>query len=843
MTDPLKEIERAAKQGREKESTDRVIKFFQKEMEAARKREKKWRADAAKVLDIYEAKKADENTFNILYANTEVLLPVLYSGSPRPMVERAFQDDDPLAKAGAEVIERILKFLIRQRGNYTPFSSLMSKAVLGALLPGRGLTQFEYDANIQEEPSTVPPEEGDKDEIAAAETETGEEAVPVPGMVEKVGYESVCGCNWEYDKILMGYAREWADVPWVAFEYFMDREDLKVNFPDAKDRNGDKLADKIPLETPSEADELGKARKKQDEDDNLGTIKGARVYGIWWKTKRKVVFYCPQEPDYLLKEIDDPLQLSTFYNFPAPLTLFFKYRPQVPTILYKLYEQQAKELNRLSKRINRLCEALKVRGLYDGALGDELKSLLASDDNTFLPAKNTQMLSDKPNLANFIWEVPIEGVVAALKECIMAREACKTTIYEINGIADIMRAVSGPYDTASAVQQKNKWGTLRISKGQARVQNYVRDSLQIMAEIACKYFGQETFQAMTNLDYSTEQDVQQAQQTIQMLNQQMQQMMLAAQQQQPLGAQQPGGQPPQQGQQGQQPQQPQPTPQMQQQMQQAQAVLAKPQWEKVIELLRDDIHRNYRIDIETDSTLAKETQATQEEINEAMQSLAQMYQSFLPAVEGGALTMPALKQMIKTVVRNLPFGKNLEDAIDQMPDQLPQKQDPAMQVAQIKAQAEIRRAQLAIQADQREDTRAQQQHEMDMQRMQMEAQAQQAETEQKRQQAQIETSTKQQLAAMEIQKGQIQLQREQEEMALRQQNAAVEREMKQHDLAMKRAARTTAEQQAGAARTEAQVKMATAKQAIAPKKPRRIKVTRDMLGKIESLELGDADYH
>jgi|SRR5215831_17772933 len=842
MADPLKEIDRVAKEGRERKSSDPIIKFFQAELEAARNRERKWRREAARIIDIYEAKRADDNTFNILYSNTEVLLPVLYSGSPRPVVERAFHDPDPLAKAGAEVIERTLKFLIRQRGEYSPFSALMTKSVLGACLPGRGITQFEYDADIQSRPSTLgnskedeaaSSSDGDSELRKAKLTEEGEEAVEVPKDVEGVAYETVCGCNWEYDKVLMGYATEWAYVPWVSFEYFMTREDLLTNFPDKKTDDNRKVAEIIPVEEPSRKDETDQRNRDDLKEDNLGTIKGARVYCIWWKTKKKILFYAPSYPDVILKEIDDPLGLSTFYNFPAPLTLVVKYNPQVPTPLYKMYEQQAKELNRLSKRINRLCEALKVRGLYDGVLGDQIKSLLASDDNTFLPARNTQQLAEKPNLANFIWPVPIDQVITALRECITARESCKQTIYEIMGIADIMRAQSGPYDTASAVNLKNKWGTLRISKGQSRVQNYIRDSLQILAEIACKHFSWQTFKAMTNLDYSSQEEVQQAQQMVQQINSQMQMMQLSAQQP-PLG-----GAPPSGAQPGGQQQPPQPSPQMQQAMQQAQEVLAKPQWEQVVALLRNDVLRNYRIDIETDSTLASETQATQEEVNSSMQALATMYQSFLPAVQEGAMTMPALKQMTLTVVRRLPFGKQLEDAVQSMPDQLPQQQDPAADAKAQQAQADLQMANLKLQKAQRDDQRDQVEHQNKMQAMQRDEEMQQKE----HQVTLAENDSKIQQAELDVQLKREMNQAEREKMLLDLEIKRAERDLKLQQAAAGRA-------QAQAAQTDAAVKKRNAARppvdfaqtldAAFTKhmgRPRKVKINRDLMGNMSDAEI------
>ena len=81
--------------------------------------------------------------------------------------------------------------------------------------------------------------------------------------------------------------------------------------------------------------------------------------------------------------------------------------------------------------------------------------------------------------------------------------------------------------------------------------------------------------------------------------------------------------------------------------------------------------RGYRIDIETNSTLANTSGEDQQNINLAMQSLSSMYQNFLPAVQQGAMTMPALKEMTLSVARRFEFGRQVGAAVASMPDQLP----------------------------------------------------------------------------------------------------------------------------------------------------------------------------
>ena len=121
------------------------------EIADARKREKDFREFGRKVNQLYEAEKKEEYQFNILFSNTETLAPALYNSVPRPVVQRRFKDADPLGKSASLLVQRTLEFLLdTDMRDYPSFDDLMQSAVLEALVPGRGVTRFKYDATIAE---------------------------------------------------------------------------------------------------------------------------------------------------------------------------------------------------------------------------------------------------------------------------------------------------------------------------------------------------------------------------------------------------------------------------------------------------------------------------------------------------------------------------------------------------------------------------------------------------------------------------------------------------------------------------------------------------------------------
>jgi len=634
---------------------DPKVQAWLKELDAARKRVKEYRKDASRIVKLYEGGKAAESPFNILYSNTETLAPALYNNPPRPVVQRRFKDDDPLGKVASDVARRSLEFLIdNELGDYTPFDDLMSQAVLEALVPGSGVTWFKYDAAISEQPEPNNPTEGQEDDTGEGEIEAEKGEIHAE-PAEQVEYETVCGEAVPWDRFLHGYAKQWKDVPWVAREHFMTRDELVKNF-------GEEIGHRIPLNISGKAH----AEESDDGDDDSEKVIDAEgvdlghVFEIWDKETKMVRFLAPSYPAGFVKEVEDPLQLSGFFPMPRPLVLFPKISSLVPVPLYTMYEEQAKELNRITVRINKIVQALKVRGFYDSTL-EGLDKVLAADDNVLIPAENVAAMQQGQTLEKAIWLMPLEKLVAVLQQLYVQRQQVKQVIYEITGISDILRGASVASETATAQNIKNQWGTLRLKKLQKQVARYVRDCLRIMGEIAMTKFSQQTLSQMTGLQFPTAQQKQQAQAMLQQLQMQAQQ--------QPQVPGQPPAQPPA------------PPPQIL-------AAAQLPSWEEIMGLLTNDLQRNYRIDIETNSTVDAEATEDKQNMGEFLNAVAQFMNGVGPLVQQGTMPFDAAKSILLAVTRRYRFGPEVEDELKKM--QPPQPQGNG---ADVKAKADLEAAQ------------------------------------------------------------------------------------------------------------------------------------------------------
>lgn len=663
-------------------TTEPVVRKWLRELSDAYKREKNWRRDAKRLVEMFECENRRQTLYNILYANTETLSPALYNTTPRPDVRRRFKDNDEVARAGGLILQRVLEFLLDNNLQDSPhFDDIVEQAILEALVVGRGVVRFRYNY-------------------------TGEEQLENEGISAEL-------VAWQ--RFRHSYAKQWKDVSWIAFQHFMTRDQLLENFGE----DGKAVALDI---SSTDADNSA-------EDDGYNTGEGdegqtylGMVWEIWDKTNKQVLFI---SNDKVLRQIDDPLKLSGFFPIPEPLTFFPKISSLEPVPLYASYEGQARELNKITLRIARIIEALKVRGFYDSTVGG-LDRVLEAEDNELIAAENIVAMQQGQTLEKSIWLMPLNELVLVLQQLYTQRDQIKNIIYEITGISDIVRGSSSAYETATAQQYKNQWGSLRLRRLQKRVAMFVRECLRVMAEIASK-LQPETIIKMTGLKYPRQAEQIQAQQMLPMLQQQAQQQ-----------------------------------PQLQQQIQQAQRILNQPSWEQIMELLANNTIRNYRIDIEANSTIDPENAENNQKLSEFLNAFAQFINGVAPMVAQGYLPIDAGREILLAITRRYRFGEDVEDSLKQisMPQQQGGNQEAQQkqQQLQAKAQQEAQKGQVDLALKNLELQQKQQEAQLNLAIKQQEVQA------------------KQQEIQMKSELNRLQAQNKLSQMAMKQQQAMAEQE-------------------------------------------------------------------
>jgi hypothetical protein len=168
-----------------------------------------------------------------------------------------------------------------------------------------------------------------------------------------------------------------------------------------------------------------------------------------------------------------------------------------------------------------------------------------------------------------------------------------------------------------------------------------------------------------------------------------------------------------------------------QQLQQIQEQLKAPKWSDVLAMLRDDLQRAYRIDIETNSTVEPEAAEDQKNIQEILQVLAQVLQGLGPMIQSGTLPFEAAQVMLLAIVRRWRYGSELEDTIKAMQPPKPEDdgkgaelQQAQQQLAQVTQQMQQMQAsgQLKEQQFQAEKTLAIKQQELAQRELQLKQQ-------------------------------------------------------------------------------------------------------------------------
>jgi hypothetical protein len=631
-----------------------VVKRWVLELNLASKEERDWLKTGERIYERYRGTKAKKNSFNILWSNTETLRQAVYNTLPKPDVRRRFRDADPVAKVVSTAIERCADYAM----DVYDFDHVLKQDLLDMLLPGRGVSRVKYVPDLEEM-------ELDASQESEREGDKTEEQEPM----ERIAYEMVMCEHVQYDDFRHGPGKTWDEVRWIAFRHRFSQDAGIEKFGDGfKNVQMDDAA----------GEEIKKAGVQVAD-----LFKTAEVWEIWNKDDKEVLFIAPAYKAQPLSRDADPLGLDGFFPIPRPLYAIEDATSLLPVPLYELYKQQAEELDRVSSRINNLIDALKVRGVYNSVM-KEIAGLQDAGDNQLVAATNVAALMESGGLEKHIWYMPIEQAANVINILVSQREACKAVIYEITGIADIMRGATDSQETYGAQKIKAMWGTQRLKKMQAEFQRYVRDIIRLKCQIISNKFQLQTIKDMTGLQLL---DTEAEKQQIQMRVQQFQQFQQAQQgQQQPMMPGMMAPQPPSED---------------------KMKLLDKPSWEQVHGLMRNNVHRNYRIDIETDSTIAGSMESDLQGLQQVLQGLTTFIQGVAPAVQSGALPVDAVKEIAMTITRRARMGMAVEDALDKMQEPKPQE-DPKAQAEQAKMQAAQQKAQMDAQT-------AERQMQMDMQ--------------------------------------------------------------------------------------------------------------------------------
>lgn len=625
----------------DKPATDRaeLAKKWCAEIAASEKGQAKWVARAKKVERIYnderDLSQDRSRKFNILWSNVETLRPAVYMNTPKARAVRRYHDRDPIARLASMLLERCLETSCE----LYDFDNQIDQVVRDRLLPGRGQVWVFY------------------------------EPVIIGGIL---AYENVTVEYVPWLDFLHSVCRTWSENRWVARAFYKTRTEMKAWLKElGLDPN---VVTKLRMDVANEGDKTQEGLK--DERSKC------KLWEIWDKDSGQVIYLAPgSEEDAIVGMSKPPVKFRDFWPCPRPMLATTTSKSLIPTPDYALYQDQAEELNRCSERIGVLQKALKVAGVY-ASESAELAELLESGDNRMIPVKNWAMFAEGGGTKGRIEWFPVDVVMEVLKGLYEVRDQAKQTLYEVSGIGDILRGVTDPDETATAQGIKSKWGSLRVRRIQKDVMRFAADIMRLKAEVISEQFQFRTIAQMAGLDEELIAKYVPTPPPPEMA---------------PQAPQAPAG-PPQMG-------APPIDPQAQavaQMQAQAQQQAAMQQWQmqkmqavqdflaKVEKLLRDDASRNFRIDVETDSTLEPDQQEEKQIAVEFMTAMTQFMETAAPMAAASPEAAKLVGELLLFGVRRFDKVDQLEQVIEQAVEAASKPKPPPPDPEMLKVQAKIK---------------------------------------------------------------------------------------------------------------------------------------------------------
>ena len=620
---------------------------------------KTWEGRTEKIIKRYRDDRRVGDTsqarFNILWSNVQTLLPATFSRLPQPDVSRRFRDSDPVGRVASLIIERALEFEI---SHYPDYSASLTQSVTDRFLGGRGTVWARYEPHISSRKKDLP-----EDGLQVSED------VDNPDMDEEVEYECAPIDYVHWRDFGHSVSRTWEEVTKVWRRVYLTRDACEERF-------GEKIGKTIPLDsTPEDL--------KKNENVENAELSRALVYEGWDKETGKVVWFS-KSMKQILDEKDDPLCLHGFFPCPKPIYSTTTNDSLIPVPDFTLYQDQAKELDTLSDRIDGLVQALQVKGCYDASIPELARIFTEGTNGSMVPVTNWGAFAEKQGLAGAMSLVDLKPIAEALREAYGAMEQIKSQVYEITGISDIIRGTTQASETATAQKIKGQYATLRLKSYQDEVALFATQCLRLKAQIMCGQFDPQTLAKISSVDQ------------------------LAPEDQHLIGP--------------------------------AMQLIFGDRLENPDSRLGhyQNPVMSFRIEIAADTLVELDEKAEQDQRMEFLRATGAFLKEATAAGQAAPQLVPLLMQMLKFGVTGFKIGKTIEGAFDEVESQAKQalqnpqqKADPEM--AKVQGQQQMDQArlqhdqQVAQMQGQQEQMKAQASAQMEQQKMQMEVQRTQQE--------------------------------------------------------------------------------------------------------------------
>lgn len=435
----------------------------------------------------------------LFWASIQNLTPAYYARTPETVARRRFEGDDPIGRTMCLIYEGLSKTRLAKY----PLEPAMPEAVREFLLCDRGTARIYLEEEVEQVPVQIPvvmletgevvnaqtgePVEGEpiQDESGLMFVETIEErVVKVHTEILPVAYDEILHCN---------HAKYFQDIQRMAFKLCLSKEEVKRQF-------GKEWLAKLKTGTyEMQSDEQS---ERQDKDTY-------EIYEVWDKPSNMVTYVSPAYKYEIIKQIEDPYQLETFFPV-APFiigTKHYKYLFGVP--MYVQLRDCLNQIHTLFSRMGKLIKGLKRRGIANAALSSLVNAIVNNDDTEIVVTdRYSELVESGQKLADLIYWVPVQELSSAVLECKELIADYKQYFFELSGVPDVVRGVTDAQETAASQQMKGNFYNVRTSWNQHQVQEQARWLAQAQCDLALNRLPDEEILRESGAEFFPEENKQ-----------------------------------------------------------------------------------------------------------------------------------------------------------------------------------------------------------------------------------------------------------------------------------------------------------------------------------------------
>jgi hypothetical protein len=299
---------------------------------------------------------------------------------------------------------------------------------------------------------------------------------------------------------------KWADVKWVARRSYLNKGEFMSNFPniDLNEVTFNSYKTLIDYEG-------------EDIDFNLYATgdKFTEVWELWDKDTRHAMYLSEFYNYKMLKRIEVNELRENFLPTPEPVLSIENNMNLKPRSEMWSYIHELEALSRASHRQEQLVDSMQAKAFVSSTFTDMVQKINETSEGYITTVNG--LPSNVQNPIHYIDNQQKQQTIAGLNEYQMK---LMDNIYKITGLSEVMRNVSTE-ETATTARYRSKFGSMRLQMRQRLLANYMKEVYKIAAFVAMRNMKIETMEEITSIKMRPQEEINQELQNLMMKSQEL----------------------------------------------------------------------------------------------------------------------------------------------------------------------------------------------------------------------------------------------------------------------------------------------------------------------------------